>query len=161
MKAKIQLIIGLLTAIVCAIGVLIISSEMPPFLIALLFPILYGVTLIKKKLKSAKTIFFIWCGGWLLSCVFFWLKDSFSGVAVIVVSIFALGILELIVTLPIWVPVSPFFEYSLGVRVISGAFIMLLFWIGIRGIKQIIKKEQKVNEDIMALGKNTRQEGIT
>ncbi|MDH4240745.1 MAG: hypothetical protein OEW48_14390 [Phycisphaerae bacterium] len=142
-KARIQVIIGLLTAIVCAVGILIISFDLPFFLIALIFPIAYGVNLIKKKLKTVKIIFFIWCGGWLLSCILFWLIDVLG-----VTGFCAFGILELIFILPIWIPVSPLFEYSLAVRVISGAIVMFLFWIGTRGVKQIIKAEQEKSEEI-------------
>jgi len=147
MKSKIQMIIGLLTAIVCAVGILVISSKLFFSSLALIFPIAYGLTLIKKKLKAAKIIFFIWCGGWILSCILFWLRDVLG-----IAGFCAVGILELIVILPIWIPVSPFLEYSLGVRVISGAIVMFLFWIGIRGLKQIIKEEQDKSEEIKLAG---------
>ena len=147
MKSKIQMIIGLLTAIVCAVGILAISSKLFFSSLALIFPIAYGLTLIKKKLKAAKIIFFIWCGGWILSCILFWLRDVLG-----IAGFCAVGILELIVILPIWIPVSPFLEYSLGVRVISGAIVMFLFWIGIRGLKQIIKEEQDKSEEIKLAG---------
>jgi hypothetical protein len=32
--------------------------------------------------------------------------------------------------------------------VISGAIVMFLFWIGIRGVKQLIKAEQEIGEEI-------------
>ena len=147
MKSKIQMIIGLLTAIVCAVGILVISSKLFFSSLALIFPIAYGLTLIKKKLKAAKIIFFIWCGGWILSCILFWLRDVLG-----IAGFCAVGILELIVILPIWIPVSPFLEYSLGVRVNSGAIVMFLFWIGIRGLKQIIKEEQDKSEEIKLAG---------
>jgi hypothetical protein len=147
MKAKIQLIIGLLTSIVCAVGILAISSKLFFSSLALIFPIAYGLTLIKKKLKAAKIIFLIWCGGWILSCILVWFRDVLG-----IAGFCAVGILELIVILPIWIPVSPFFEYSLDVRVISGAIVMVLFWIGIRGLKQIIKEEQDKSEEIKLAG---------
>lgn len=147
MKPKIQVAIGLLTAAVCVIAILtlyILSLFLLActFPFALVFPIAYGVALIRQRLNTAKTVFFIWCGGWLLSCVLFALMEVLG-----VAGMCAMCILESTVTLPIWAPVALFFEYSLAVRAISGAVFMVLFWTGIRGLKQIIEAEQKAYEE--------------
>jgi len=113
------------------------------FPLGLILPILYSLFLIRKKLKQTEVIFWLWCAGWLISFVKYWLENWLEWQDWSYIGLF----LEVIVAMPTyaflqpWVDTSNVYEYSVPIRALNGIAFIAFLLIGIKGLKQTIKAE--------------------
>jgi hypothetical protein len=160
-KAKVQIAIGLITTAVSILGILVLFTELlfyhitqrapcAPYIIfplGLILPVIYGVFLIRKKLKHVRVIFWVWVVSWIITMVFMflgdvvyyrWLQQSLPGTLDTIAFL-----LELIIGFPSFAFLFPIIDISnvssIAWRETTGVIVLLLLWIGLRGLEQIKK----------------------
>lgn len=163
MRAKIRMVIGLITSIVSIAGVLVLFTRFliyhltqhapcAPYTIfplGSILPVIYWIFLIRKKMKRVHLIFWVWLISWIITLVLMflgdvvyyrWLQRSFPDM---------LGMIHLFLVVIVGFPTFAFLEpivdifsvYSFGWRAVSGTIVMVLLWIGMKGLEQINQTE--------------------
>lgn len=165
MKSKIQIIIGLITAIVSIAGVLLlftrclIDPPCAPYTISplgLILPAVYGIFLIRKKLGQVRLIFWVWFISWIITLFFifheniryyYWLQPNFFD-RLVTIHLY----LWVTVGLPTFdflyflCPFNNISAYSFAWRAITGVIVMIFLWIGVKGLEQTKRaKDPAVN----------------
>ena len=160
-KAKVQIAVGLIAAAVSIGSILVlftnfliyhITQRAPcaPYTIfpfGLILPVIYGVFIIRKKLKVVRLIFGVWFATWIITMVlmflgevvyFRWLEQRLP--PVIDEIDFLLTVIIGFPSFAFLYPIVDIFNVSSVVwRVIAGTIFMVLLWIGLRGLGQIKK----------------------
>jgi hypothetical protein len=174
-KAKIQIVVGLITAIVSVAGVLVLFTQFliyhltqrapcAPYTIyplGSILPAIYGIFLIRKKLRQVRLIFWVWLISWIITLVFMflddivyyrWLQQSLPD-KLYVINFYlwvAVGLPSFAFLQFLYPIVDIFNVSSFTWRAITGVIVMVLLWIGVKGLEQIKQTKNPVtNEEVI------------
>lgn len=161
----------IVASIIITVVVILVASRGNPFdnrwvfILPLILPSAYGLVLTRKNLKLVRVIFRLWCIGWIISFILsflyriflyqiemdflwplfgfppvLWIKHFLELIFAVPTYIFYYTIYYIIVAIYEWRILHVSFV-SCVLCAIGGVTFMVLLWIGVRGLKQIVKAE--------------------